>query len=107
MTTHNRFLFAVVILVGIGLAQGVELFINRVLRPDAEEIAWISEFILFSAFVLVTWLFLRLRETRGALSDLERQQLLSEAQLTVAAKVQHSLLPMVPAHLAGMAWSAA
>lgn len=107
MTSRHRSLFVLVILGGVGLSQAVELFINRVLRPDAEEITWLSELILACGFVLVTWLLLRLRETKVALSGLARQQLLIEAQLSLAAAVQKSLLPAIPAPRAGVCWSAA
>ena len=43
MTAHRRFLFVGLVLFGIAASQGIELFVNRILRPDAEEITWISE----------------------------------------------------------------
>jgi phosphoserine phosphatase RsbU/P len=51
-------------------------------------------------------LWLRLRETQVALTDLERQQIIAETQLTVAARVQRSLLPPLPAARNGISWYA-
>jgi sigma-B regulation protein RsbU (phosphoserine phosphatase) len=76
------------------------------LRPDAEEITWISEAVLAGGFVAVTWLWVRLRETQIALTDLERQQIVAETQLTIAARVQTSLLPALPRPSAGVSWYA-
>jgi phosphoserine phosphatase RsbU/P len=104
---HRSYFFLVVVLCGIVAAQGIELFVNRILRPDAEEITWISDAILAAGFVVVTWLWIRLRETQIALTDLERQQIVTETQLTIAARVQSSLLPALPAPSAGISWYAA
>jgi hypothetical protein len=106
-TGSRRFLFPVLVVVGIAVSQGIELFVNRVLRPDAEEITWISEVVLAVGFVIVTWLWVRLWETRVALTDLERQQIVTDTQLTVAARVQTSLLPAVPPPSSGISWHAA
>jgi sigma-B regulation protein RsbU (phosphoserine phosphatase) len=92
--------------VGIATSQCVELFVNRILRPDADEITWISEAVLAGGFVVVSWLWVRLRETKIALTDLERQQIVAETQLTIAARVQTSLLPPLPAPSAGVTWHA-
>jgi len=107
MTAHRHYLFAALVLCAIAVSQGIEVFVNRILRPNAEEIAWISEAVLTAGFVVVTWLWVRLRETQIALTDLERQQIVSETQLTVAARVQTSLLPTLPGPSAGVSWYAA
>jgi phosphoserine phosphatase RsbU/P len=88
-------------------SQGIELFVNRILRPDAEEITWISEAVLACGFVVASWLWVRLRETQVALTDLERQQIVADTQLTIAARVQTSLLPALPGPSAGISWHAA
>ena len=103
----RRFLFPTLVVFGIAASQGIELFVNRILRPDAEEITWISDVVLAVGFVVVTWLWVRLRETQLALTDLERQQIVAETQLTVAARVQTSLLPALPGPSAGISWHAA
>ena len=107
MTAHRRVLFLGLVVCGIAASQGIELFVNRILRPDAEEIAWISEAVLALGFVVVTWLWVRLRETQIALTDLERQQIVTDTQLTVAARVQTSLLPALPGPSLGISWHAA
>ncbi len=56
--------------------------------------------------VVITWLWVRLRETEVALSDLERQQIVAETQFAIAARVQTSLLPALPAPSAGINWYA-
>jgi hypothetical protein len=103
----RRYLFAGLLVLGVAASQGVELFVNRILRPDAEEITWISEAVLAGGFVVVSWLWVRLRETQIALTDLERQQIVAETQLTIAARVQTSLLPALPVPSAGISWYAA
>lgn len=106
-TASRRYLFPILVVLGIAASQGVELFVNRILRPDAAEIAWISEAVLAGGFVVVTWLWVRLRETQIALTDLERQQIVADTQLTIAARVQTSLLPALPGPSAGISWYAA
>ena len=107
MTAHRHALVLGLVLCAIAASQGIELFVNRVLRPDAEEISWISEAVLAVGFVVVTWLWFRLRETQIALTDLERQQIVAETQLTIAARVQRSLLPALPGARDGISWYAA
>jgi phosphoserine phosphatase RsbU/P len=97
----------VLAVLGIAAAQGTELFVNRILRPNAEEITWIGDVVLTVGFVVATWLWVRLRDAQIALSDLERQQIVTETQLTIAARVQTSLLPAVPEPSAGISWYAA
>jgi serine phosphatase RsbU (regulator of sigma subunit) len=106
MTAHRPFYALVLVLCGIAASEGVELFVNRILRPDAEEITWISEAMMAGGFVAVTWLWLRLRETQTALTDLEREQIVAETQLTIAARVQTSLLPALPGPSDGIGWYA-
>ena len=107
MTAHRRVQFLGLVVCGIAASQGIELLVNRVLRPNAEEIRWISEAALALGLVVVTWLWVRLRETQIALTDLERQQIVADTQLTVAARVQTSLLPSLPGPTLGISWYAA
>ncbi len=99
-----RYLFPILVVLAIAVSQGLELFVNRVLRPDAEEITWISDLVLASGFIVVTWLWVRLRETQIALTGLERQQIVADTQLTIAARVQASLLPRMPQQSGGITW---
>jgi Stage II sporulation protein E (SpoIIE) len=107
MTVHRPVLSLGLVVCALAASQGIELFVNRILRPDAEEIAWISEAVLAPSFIVVTWLWVRLRETQIALTDLERQQIVADTQLTVAARVQTSLLPALPGPSLGISWHAA
>jgi hypothetical protein len=107
MNAYRRYLFPIVALGGIAVSQAVEFVFNRVLRPDTGEVSWISEVVLASAFVIVTWLWIRLHETQVALSALERQRVVVETQLSIAERVQTSLLPTVPPATDGVSWSAA
>ena len=103
---HRPSLFALLVFCAIIASQGIEWFVNRILRPDAKEVTWISEVVLAAGFVLLAWLWVRLRETQVALTDLERQRIVAETQLTVAARVQTSLLPALPRPSAGVNWHA-
>ena len=107
MTAHRPLYVLALFLCGIAASQGIELFVNRILRPDAEEITWISEAVMAGGFAVVTWLWVRLRETQIALTDLERAQIVAETQLTIAARVQASLLPVLPGPSNGIGWYAA
>ena len=87
-------------------AQLIELFINRVLRPDLEEWTWISEALMVVALLVLTALWARLRLARSAIADLERERLTIHAELAVAAKVQRALLPLIPVPAHGITWHA-
>jgi len=104
---HRSYFFPALVLGAIAASLGIELFVNRILRPDAEEITWIGDALLSGGFIVVTWLWVRLRETQMALTDLERQQIVAETQLTIAARVQRSLLPALPGPSGGISWHAA
>ena len=106
ISRHRPALFVVLVLCAVAASQGIEVFVNRILRPDANEITWISEVALATGFVAVSWLWVRLREAQVALTDLERQRIVAETQLTVAARVQTSLLPALPRPSAGVNWHA-
>lgn len=101
---------AIVFLAGIlaiVVSQGAEIFINRVLRPDAEELTWIGDLVAGSGFMVMTTLWLKLRRTQNVLSVLERERVILDTQLSIAADVQRGLLPAVPAPSGGVSWSAA
>lgn len=93
-------------LVAIVLSQAIEIFINRVLRPDTEELTWISESLMAAGFLIVTSLWVRLRQTRLDLSASERARVAVETQISVAASVQRALLPPIPDPIAGVVWFA-
>jgi hypothetical protein len=103
-----RFILTIV-LAGVGaivVAQGVEIFINRMLRPDAQEVTWIGDLVAGSGVMVMTTLWLQLRQARQVSSALERERLVLDTQLSIAAQVQRGLLPAVPATIGGVSWSA-
>jgi Stage II sporulation protein E (SpoIIE) len=104
---HRRYLFPVLVVASLAASQGIEVVVNHVLRPNAVEITWISDAVLAGGFTVVTWLWLRLRDAQIALTDLERQQIVTDTQLTIAARVQMSLLTAAPPSTDGFTWRAA
>jgi phosphoserine phosphatase RsbU/P len=93
-------------LVGFTLANLIELAIVRAAAPSVVELTWISDVILSTAFGWAVYLFLHLRQTQGELSQLERQRVALETELTLAADIQRRLLPSLPEALGGIAWAA-
>ena len=91
----------------LSASEAIELCINRVVRPDAAELTWISESIMAAAFLVMTTLWVGLRQARSDLSASERARLTVDTQLSIAASVQRALLPPIPAPVAGIAWFAA
>ena len=90
----------------VGTAQFIELFINRVLRPDLDEWTWISDVLIFAGLLVMTAQWTRLRLARTAIADLERERLTIRTELAVAAKVQRALLPLIPGPAHGITWHA-
>ncbi len=107
----SKFRFVGVVLLGglvaIAASQGVEMFINRVLRSDAEALTWIGDLVAGSGFMVMTTLWLKLRQTQDVLSLLERERVILDTQLSIAADVQRGLLPPIPSPTGGVSWSAA
>jgi serine phosphatase RsbU (regulator of sigma subunit) len=68
----------------------------RVLHLNLGELEWISDVVLAVAFGAATFLWLRLRLARTALTRLERSQLVLETELSIAADIQRDLLPPPP-----------
>lgn len=68
--------------------------------------AWTSEVTLSCAFVAATYLWLRVRGLRGALSALERSRIEVEQELRVAAALQRHLLKTPGALPSPVAWHA-
>jgi sigma-B regulation protein RsbU (phosphoserine phosphatase) len=90
----------------VGTAQFIELFINRVLRPDLDEWTWISDVLMVAGLLVMTAQWTRLRLARTAIADLERERLTIRTELAVAAKVQRALLPLIPGPAHGITWHA-
>jgi phosphoserine phosphatase RsbU/P len=95
------------VLAAVAISQGIELFINRVFRPDADELTWISEATMAGAFLVMTTLWVRLRRTQRELSAEQRVRVALETQLSVASAVQRALLPPTPEPIDGISFFAA
>ena len=88
------------------VASGVEtLIIERVSLAEVD-LPWISDVILAIAFGSATYLWLHLKWTRQALSRLEREHIVLDTQLSIAAEIQRSLLPPAPTDSTGVRWGA-
>jgi serine phosphatase RsbU (regulator of sigma subunit) len=87
-------------------ATGGEILFIKVLQPTEIELAWISDTVLAVAFGFAIFLWLHLKWTRIALSRLEREHLVLDTQLALAAQIQRGLLPLVPAPAHGVRWAA-
>jgi serine phosphatase RsbU (regulator of sigma subunit) len=88
------------------LAAGSEILLIEMLRPTEIELAWISEAILAVAFGFAVFLWLHLKWTRMTLSRLEREHIVLETQLSLAAEIQRGLLPPTPPDEARVRWAA-
>lgn len=88
------------------VAAGVEILLIERLRPSELELTWISDGILALAFGVALFLWLNLKWTRMTLSRLEREHIVLETQLSLAAEIQRGLLPLVPSDAEGVRWAA-
>ena len=70
------------------------------------ELTWISDAFLAVAFGFAVFLWLHLRWTRVTLSRLEREHIVLDTQLSLAAEIQRGLLPLAPADGDGLRWAA-
>ena len=88
------------------IAAGIEILLIERLQPTEVELTWISDGILAFAFGSALFLWLHLTSTRLTLSHLEREHIVLETQLTLAAGIQRGLLPSVPSDAEGVRWAA-
>jgi hypothetical protein len=95
MTTRVSGVFSstAVAAVTYGCARAADALVFSVVRPPRGEILLVSDVILATAFGVAVYLWLHLRATRTRLTDLERDQVVVDTQLTLAAQIQHHLLP--------------
>jgi hypothetical protein len=87
------------------LGAAVEKWFISLVRPSAGELTWIGDLVLATSLGVVLYLWLNLRFTRAALVNLERDKIVLDAQLAVAAKVQRDLLPPPPLPRHGLSWA--
>jgi hypothetical protein len=88
------------------VANVVETGFITLVDAGSGELLWISDVVLAAALGLATYLWLSLLATRATLSRLEREQLVLETQLSIAAEIQRRLLPELPREASGLRWAA-
>jgi len=88
------------------IAGGSEEALIRILRPTEGELTWISDVVTAAAFGVAVYLWRHLRATRLELSERERDELVLQTQLTLAASMQRRLLPAAPPPDHGFEWAA-
>jgi phosphoserine phosphatase RsbU/P len=88
------------------VATSSEIAVIDTLRPTELELTWISDAILATAFGIAVYLWLHLKWSRLALQRLERERIVLDTQLSIAAHIQRSLLTSPPADAGGVRWAA-
>jgi hypothetical protein len=83
----------------------VEAWLISLLQPSEGELTWIGDVMLASSLGVVLYLWLHLRLTRTALVELERNRIVLDTQLAVAARIQRDLLPPPPVARGGISWA--
>jgi sigma-B regulation protein RsbU (phosphoserine phosphatase) len=68
----------------------------RAVHGNRSELEWLSDVVVSSGVVAITYLWLHLKASRSQLLALEREQIAVDEQLRLAAKIQSDLLPPVP-----------
>ena len=94
-------------LTGYVLAVAFEAAIIRWLQPTEWELAWVSDLVLATALGVAVYLWRNLFATRHALAERDRAEIVLQTQLSVAADIQHRLLPPLPPPADGCEWAAA
>jgi sigma-B regulation protein RsbU (phosphoserine phosphatase) len=89
-----------------GMVTGVARLIVERLRLNEHGLTQTSEVLLAAAFGVAVVFSLYLKWTRRALSNLERERIGIDTELTLAADLQRHLLPSAPATSNGFRWSA-
>jgi phosphoserine phosphatase RsbU/P len=87
------------------IAGSAETAAIRMTRASDGELIWISDIILAATLGLVSYLWLNLRAARTSLMQLEREQIVLDTELSIAADIQRRLLPPLPA-AAGVRYAA-
>jgi len=93
-------------LAGLVVAIGFERELVKLLGLDLAQLEWISDVVLASALGVATFLWLHLRRAQNELTRLERAQLVLDTELRIAAELQQSLLPSLPAARGGWRFAA-
>ena len=96
---------------GAGLAAFVvgtaaESLIIRAVHGNRRELEWLSDAVISMAVAGITYLWLHLKASRMRVLTLEREQIVIDEQLRLAAEIQRGLLPDVPQATPGFRWAA-
>ena len=92
---------------GYVVAATLEAVLIRVVRPTEWELAWVSDVALAVALGVAVYFWRHLLTTRDKLAERERDELVLQTQLSLAADIQRRLLPVLPAADSGCEWAAA
>lgn len=88
------------------LGLQTESLIIGLVGTTGHQLEWISDVIAAAAVTSVTYLWLHLRAARVRLLDSERARVALDEQFRMAAEIQTSLLPAIPAETPGYRWAA-
>jgi serine phosphatase RsbU (regulator of sigma subunit) len=108
MTLKRRALAESIAAAGSGyiVATILEAALIRVVQPTEWELAWVSDAALAAALGIAVYLWRHLLTTRRELEKHERDELVVQTQLAIAAEIQRRLLPEVPPAGDGFEWAA-
>ena len=87
------------------LGTTVETAVIRAVHGNRSKLEWISDAVVTVGVVGLTYLGLHLKASRMRLLVLEREQIVLDEQLRLAAEIQRSLLPDVPPVTQGFRWA--
>ncbi len=93
---------AIVLILGAQTESG---FIKAI-GATGHQLEWISDVFASVAVTGVTYLWLHLRAARAELLNSERARITQDEQLRMAAEIQRTLLPEIPAETPGYRWAA-
>jgi sigma-B regulation protein RsbU (phosphoserine phosphatase) len=88
------------------LGLQTESLVIGLVGTTGHQLEWISDVIAAVAVTSVTYLWLHLRAARARLLDSERARVALDEQFRMAADIQRSLLPNIPAETPGYLWAA-
>jgi serine phosphatase RsbU (regulator of sigma subunit) len=88
------------------LGLQTESLVIGLVGATGHQLEWISDVVAAVAVTSVTYLWLHLRATRAQLLDSERVRVVLDEQFRMAAEIQTSLLPSIPAETPGYQWAA-
>jgi len=96
---------------GAGLAvfvvgSAAEAVIIRGVHGNRRELEWLSDAVISIAVAGITYLWLHLKASRTRVLTLEREEIVIDEQLRLAAEIQRGLLPDVPQATRGFRWAA-